>query len=75
MSEVEILADSSGIDFLSTLPIGWNVKALGAVCEPDGGVQTGPFGSQLHAADYVAEGIPNIMPVNIGDNRIVEEGR
>lgn len=74
MSEVEILADSSGIDFLSTLPIGWNVKALGAVCEPDGGVQTGPFGSQLHAADYVAEGIPNIMPVNIGDNRIVEEG-
>lgn len=29
-------------------------------------IQTGPFGSQLHAADYVAVGIPSIMPTNIG---------
>jgi type I restriction enzyme S subunit len=29
-------------------------------------VQTGPFGSQLHASDYVAAGIPCIMPTNIG---------
>jgi type I restriction enzyme S subunit len=33
-------------------------------------VQTGPFGSQLHAADYVADGVPSIMPVNIGENRV-----
>lgn len=31
---------------------------------------TGPFGSQLHESDYVPEGIPSIMPQNIG-NRIL----
>lgn len=29
-------------------------------------IQTGPFGSQLHAADYVTSGTPSIMPTNIG---------
>jgi type I restriction enzyme S subunit len=44
-------------------------------CQRGGGdIQTGPFGSQLHAADYVPLGIPSIMPQNIGDNRIVEDG-
>lgn len=37
-------------------------------------MQTGPFGSQLHAADYVPVGIPSIMPQNIGDNRISPVG-
>ncbi len=36
--------------------------------------ETGPFGSQLHASDYVDIGIPSIMPVNIGDNRLIEAG-
>jgi type I restriction enzyme S subunit len=35
-----------------------------------GFIQTGPFGSQLHASDYVTNGIPCIMPVNIIDSRI-----
>jgi type I restriction enzyme S subunit len=53
----------------------WRVTSLGELCAEGGGnIQTGPFGSQLHASDYVAEGIPSIMPKNIGDNRIVEEG-
>lgn len=36
-------------------------------------VQTGPFGSQLHASDYTPQGVPVVMPQNIGENRIVED--
>ena len=51
----------------------WRDITLGELCaEGGGGVQTGPFGSQLHAADYVLEGIPSVMPQNIGDNIIDE---
>jgi len=53
----------------------WDVLPLGEVCERGGGnVQTGPFGSQLHKSDYVTVGIPSIMPVNIGDNRVISDG-
>lgn len=57
------------------IPIDWDVISLGEVCKRGGGnIQTGPFGSQLHASDYVASGIPSIMPQNIGDNRVVTDG-
>jgi len=53
---------------------GWPVLSLGDACEQGGGdIQTGPFGSQLHASDYVEHGIPSIMPKNIGDNRVSTE--
>jgi type I restriction enzyme S subunit len=59
----------------NSLPAHWEVTTLGKVCERTGGdIQTGPFGSQLHASDYVPFGIPSIMPKNIGDNRVVTEG-
>jgi type I restriction enzyme S subunit len=58
-----------------TVPAGWELTTLGGVCERGGGdIQTGPFGSQLHASDYVSAGIPSIMPQNIGDNRVVADG-
>ena len=57
------------------VPSGWQSATLGEIVRRGGGhVQTGPFGSQLHASDYVPAGVPSIMPVNIGDNRIVEDG-
>ncbi|HXD54923.1 MAG TPA: restriction endonuclease subunit S [Solirubrobacteraceae bacterium] len=49
----------------------WCITTLGEVCRAGrGDIQTGPFGSQLHASDYVEEGIPSIMPQDIVDGRI-----
>lgn len=57
------------------LPERWESTTLGVVCKRGGGlIQTGPFGSQLHASDYIPFGVPSIMPVNIGDNQIVTQG-
>ena len=62
-------------ELLGTLPAGWAYTTLGEACADSGGdIQTGPFGSQLHASDYVADGIPAIMPTNIGDNQVNERG-
>jgi type I restriction enzyme S subunit len=45
---------------------------LGKVCDQFGGeVQTGPFGSQLHASDYTEDGTPIIMPQDMIDGKIV----
>ena len=49
----------------------WRQTTLGKVLISGGGkIQTGPFGSQLHASDYVADGIPCIMPANMKSNRV-----
>ena len=53
----------------------WKWESLGEVCRRGGGgIQTGPFGSQLHASDYVAVGVPSIMPRNIVHDRVDVEG-
>lgn len=36
----------------------------------DGSIQTGPFGSQLHAEEYSATGVPVVMPQDLGENTI-----
>jgi len=52
----------------------WKIATLGEFCRSGGGdIQTGPFGSQLHASDYVQVGIPSVMPQDIGDNVIIED--
>jgi type I restriction enzyme S subunit len=64
-----------GEELVGPSPPGWEYKPLGVACEQGGGdIQTGPFGSQLHASDYAPTGIPSIMPQNLGDNRIIETG-
>ena len=53
----------------------WKWEPLGEACRRGGGgIQTGPFGSQLHASDYVAVGVPSIMPRNIAHDRVDVEG-
>lgn len=46
---------------------GWPVQKLGDCLER---IQIGPFGTQLHASDYVTNGIPVINPMHIGDLKI-----
>ena len=49
------------------------VDRLAALCDPENGVQTGPFGSQLHQEDYVAFGTPIVTVEHLGENRIRHE--
>ena len=51
------------------LPHGWSVLTLEEICS--GNLQTGPFGSQLHAAEYTEKGIPVVMPKDLIAGRIV----
>lgn len=44
---------------------------LANLCIPNG-IQTGPFGAQLHQSDYSAEGTPVIMPVDLVDGGVSE---
>jgi type I restriction enzyme S subunit len=56
------------------IPQSWQVVTLGTLCEDDlGAIQTGPFGSQLHASDYKETGIPVVNPTHLGFNTIVED--
>lgn len=56
------------------VPDGWVRTTLGEWCDSLGGeVQTGPFGSQLHASDYVPVGVPSVMPKNLKEDRVSTE--
>ncbi len=46
---------------------------LADLCMEDSGIQTGPFGSQLHQKDYVAVGTPIITVEHLGENRIIHQ--
>ena len=56
-------------------PAGWWDCTLADACNDNGGlIQTGPFGSQLHAHDYKETGTPVVMPQQLGDNQITTDG-
>lgn len=53
------------------LPAGWRISSLGEEVRAHGGLlQTGPFGSQLHASDYADAGVPVVMPQDMVGRRI-----
>ena len=60
----------SGVERLRTIPVHWEVKR---VQELSTSLRTGPFGSQLHAADYVTGGTPVINPANLVAGRLVPD--
>jgi type I restriction enzyme S subunit len=48
------------------IPRTWTTEPLGARLQRSCGIiQTGPFGSQLHAHEYAREGVPVVMPQDI----------
>jgi type I restriction enzyme, S subunit len=66
----------AAFEFIETvygeLPSNLKEAKLSTICEKNG-VQTGPFGSQLHKEDYVIKGTPIITVEHLGENRIVHE--
>jgi type I restriction enzyme S subunit len=56
---------------LGWIPKEWEVVTLGQIAQRSGGLlQTGPFGSQLHAHEYVSDGVPVIMPQDMVDSEL-----
>ena len=55
---------------LGDIPQGWAITDLADVCTDGNGIQTGPFGSQLHKADYSDQGVPVVMPKDLIGFRI-----
>ncbi|KIL72338.1 Type I restriction-modification system, specificity subunit S [Bacillus badius] len=50
---------------------GWEKKRINEIAE----VRIGPFGSLLHAEDYVKNGIPLINPSHIVDGKIIPDNK
>lgn len=59
--------------FVSTGSSSWPTSTLQQLCTDEGGIQTGPFGSQLHQSDYSDEGVPVVMPKDLATMRIDTE--
>lgn len=60
----------SGIDWIGQIPAHWEVKKLKYLSSL---IQTGPFGAELHAHDYVENQIPLINPKHMRDGVLVPE--
>ena len=59
---------------IGPVPESWAPTMLGKLCEkPNGALQTGPFGSQLHKDEYQKNGIAVVNPTHLAGNRINHE--
>jgi type I restriction enzyme S subunit len=67
----DLLPSSFEDSELGEIPKGWRASTLGEEVTRCGGrIQTGPFGSQLHASDYVVDGVPVVMPKDLSQRRV-----
>lgn len=56
---------------IGPVPESWRMTTLGELAsKPDGFLQTGPFGSQLHKYDYQEDGVGVVNPTHLCGNRI-----
>jgi type I restriction enzyme S subunit len=62
----------SGVEWLGEVPEHWVVAQLKFNTID---MQTGPFGSQLHAEDYVDDGIPLVNPAHMTEGKILPDSK
>ncbi|NKX75754.1 hypothetical protein HGG73_16520 [Rhodobacteraceae bacterium R_SAG3] len=62
------------VKFVDGLPEGWTHELLSDLCTEGDGIQTGPFGSQLHQSDYTDEGVPVVMPKDMKSGKVDCDG-
>jgi len=69
------VARQSGLkEWIGLIPQHWNVQLAKRLEKHAGDLaQTGPFGAQLHASDYVDEGVPLILIKHVDGNRIHDD--
>lgn len=60
----------SALEWLDEIPAHWDVLQLRFVCSS---LQIGPFGTQLHADEYVHSGVPVINPAHLKGNKITPD--
>ncbi len=60
----------SDVEWLGKIPEHWDALPLKLLCES---LQTGPFGTQLHAEDYIENGVPSINPAHLSNGKIVPD--
>ncbi len=64
----DVKMKDSGVEWLGEIPEHWNISSIKRLASS---IQTGPFGSQLHAHDYIDNGIPLINPKHIKNGKII----
>ena len=62
----------SGIPWLGEIPAHWQILQLKFVTRS---LHTGPFGSQLHAEEYITGGVPVVNPSHLSSGRICADDR
>jgi type I restriction enzyme S subunit len=61
-------------EIYGAVPDQWNMTTVATLCEAgEAEVQTGPFGTMLHASSYQPYGTPVVAVKNIGDNHLVHD--
>lgn len=62
----------SGVEWLGQIPVRWQLLPLFRVVQA---IQTGPFGTQLHHADYVDDEVPLINPIHLVDGNLRSDSK
>ena len=74
VEEVELDRKDKQLETIyGTFPVNFSEDYLANLCDSNSGIQTGPFGSQLHQKDYVPAGTPIITVEHLGKNRILHQ--